>query len=133
MPLYRGPIESKPLLKWFRHHRPDAILSDVLSSVTILGKAGYRVPHDCGFVSLDWHEHARLFAGIDQHSFDLGAAAARNLIGALQRDEFGVPTRPETLMIEGTWIEGASLPPSKGTVPSTDSLKAAWTDRDTWQ
>lgn len=133
VPLYRGPIEPKPLLKWYKQHRPDAILSDELSSVNILGQAGYRIPHDCGFVSLDWHAHTRLFSGIDQHSSDLGAAAARSLVGALQRDEFGVPTRQETLMIEGTWIEGASLPASKGTVPSTDSLKATWIDRETWQ
>jgi len=133
VPLYRGPIEAKPLLQWFRQHRPDAILSDDLSTVNILGKAGYRVPHDCGFVSLDWHEHTRLFSGIDQHSADLGAAAAKNVIGALQRDEFGVPARPETLMIEGSWVEGASLPVLKGTVPSTDALKATWSDRDTWQ
>lgn len=132
VPIYRGPMEAKPFLKWFRQHKPDAILSTELTAVNLLGKAGYRVPQDCGFVTLDWHDHTRLFSGIDQHSAELGAAAAKSLVGQLQRDEFGIPARPSTLMIEGTWVEGLSLPPTKGTATATDSLQAAWIDRDTW-
>lgn len=132
VPLYRDTIEPKTLLAWFKKHKPDAILSDDLSCVNILGKAGYRVPHDFGFVSLDWHERNRLFSGVDQHSSDLGAAAVKHVINALNRDEFGIPHRPETFMIEGSWIEGTSLPPTKGAVPSMQSLKAEGFDRDAW-
>ncbi|HZQ36106.1 MAG TPA: substrate-binding domain-containing protein, partial [Dehalococcoidia bacterium] len=134
VPHYRGPMEAKPFLSWFRRHRPDAILSDELTAVSILAKAGYRVPHDCGFVSLDWHEHTRLFAGIDQRSAELGGAAAKAVIASLQHDEYGVPAHPGTFLIEGTWVEGASLPRTKGPVPAaTAALEGAWIDRDYWQ
>lgn len=132
IPPYRGPMEAKPFLAWFRRHQPDAVLSTELTAVNLLAKAGIRVPQDCGFVTLDWHEHTRLYAGVNQHSAELGATAAKALVGQLQRDEFGIPPRPSTLMIEGTWVEGLSLPAAKGAPAATESLSATWIDRDAW-
>lgn len=132
VPVFREAIEPRALLKWFRRHRPDAIISDEFSPVRILATAGYRVPGDCAYVTLDWLERTQPFAGVDQHSRDIGAAAVKQLISAIQHDEHGIPTRPETLMIEGSWVDGDSLPARKGEAAGTAPLQPALL-RSTWQ
>lgn len=133
VPPFRDTLRPGPLVEWFRQHRPDAIISDELTPVHLLAAAGYRVPHDFAFATLDWLERTRPFAGIDQHSRDLGAAAAKHVINALQRDEFGIPARPETLMIEGTWVDDASVPAHKRDAVTCAPLQPAWLDRGVWQ
>jgi LacI family transcriptional regulator len=133
VPLFRGAIEPGPLLKWFRRNRPDAVVSDELHAVQILDAAGCCVPRDFAFVTLDWLERTRPFAGVDQHSRDVGAAAAKQVISALQRDERGLPPRPETLMIEGSWVDGESVPLKKNLAAVAPLLKANWLDRSNWQ
>ena len=133
VPLFRGAVEAQSLRAWFEAHQPDAVISDELSPVKLLNAAGYRVPHDYAFVVLDWLERTRPFAGVDQHSADIGAAAAKHVISALHRDEFGLPRRPEMLMIQGTWVDGDSVPKHNGAAPATAPLTPTWLDHSVWE
>ena len=45
------------------------------------------------------------FSGIDQRSAEIGAAAAAQLHGMIQRGEKGRPTVPAVMMIKGHWVE----------------------------
>ncbi len=94
---------------WYRRHRPDPILTVRPQQVLgALARLGVRPPAT-GIVSLDRRPRERTLAGIEQDYPAMGAAAVDLLIGYLQRHETGLPARPITVTLEGSWIAGASL------------------------
>jgi hypothetical protein len=50
----------------------------------------------------------RGFAGIDQKSDLVGAAAVDLVVDQLHRNERGVPALQKLVLIEGVWVEGAT-------------------------
>ena len=97
---------------WLRRHRPTAILClDVERITAWLERAGRRIPDDVAVVSLDRRPADRGVAGINQDYAALGANAVDLLVGVLQRNEVGVPSKPVTILAEGRWVGGRTLPP----------------------
>lgn len=97
---------------WFARYRPDALLC---LNVTVvqewLGRLN-RTARDTAVVSLDRRPRDRGVAGIEQDYPQLGATAVDTVIGMLHRNEQGLPPKPLTLLIDGTWIAGRSLRPA---------------------
>lgn len=97
-------------IEWFRQCRPDVVIGDNLVAARILDQAGYRIPRDCGYIVLNLAGFEKGFAGIDQRSESIGASAVSRLVARLHQNESGVPEIPETTLVPGTWMDGASLP-----------------------
>lgn len=95
---------------WFRRRRPDVLIGDNLVAARILDEAGYRLPGDCGFIVLNLAGFEKGFAGIDQCSESIGAAAITRLVASLHQNESGVPAKPEVTLVPGIWVNGPSLP-----------------------
>ena len=98
-------------LKWFKKHRPDLVVSHHEEVLGWLGKAGVDVPEEVGFVHLNCPDNTGRIAGIYQNGLEVGAAAADFLVAMLQRNERGIPALPHSILVEGTWINGATLLP----------------------
>jgi DNA-binding LacI/PurR family transcriptional regulator len=97
--------ERRLFLEWAAATRPDVVLSDSLDVWGWIRSA--KLP--CDYVHMQWTPESGDCAGIDQN-FDLvGGAAVDALVGMIHRNERGVPDNPKTIMVEGTWREGASL------------------------
>ena len=96
---------------WFTTHRPTALLC--LNAAVLQGwLANIKVPAGCpAVISLDRRPRDRGITGVDQDYARLGAAAADAVIGLLHRNEQGLPPKPFTLLLDGTWIDGRSLTP----------------------
>ena len=99
--------------QWFRKHRPDAILTishqvrgHLLAEWT--DALGLKVPRDLGIAVLDWTGETAGFAGIDQNSEMVGAAAVDLLIEQLYRNERGIPEKSKVVLIDGEWVDGDS-------------------------
>lgn len=108
-PLLPAEWDEAGFAAWFRRHRPDLILTVRPSQVRgALGRLG-SAPPDVGIVSLDRRPRERSLAGIDQDYPAMGGAAVDLLVGMLQRHEIGLPARPITVTLEGTWRGGPSL------------------------
>jgi LacI family transcriptional regulator len=95
------------VLAWFRRERPDAIVANGAMSLGYLGAGGVRVPQDVGFASL-CIERPPGFAYIDQRSEQVGGAAFDLIVSQLNRNEYGLPTSPQTVLVEGAWVDGAT-------------------------
>jgi DNA-binding LacI/PurR family transcriptional regulator len=100
--------EPGPFKKWFKEHRPDAIIANTHLYFRFCREMGHKPP-DVAHVSLSaGPEHPGL-AGISQNQDQVGAAAVDTILAQIHRNDYGLPAFPKKLLIQGTWVEGASV------------------------
>lgn len=105
-----GPPRHDVVGKWIRRWRPDAVVAIDPLVAGAAQKAGIRVPGDVAFGLCGDTQYDTSFSHIDENSEVIGATALDMLAGMLQRNERGIPAHPIRMMIEGTWMDGASAP-----------------------
>jgi len=115
-PLLTDEPDEATFSAWFSRERPDTVFC--LNAPVIQTWLNHLRPVARGVavVSLDRRSRDRGVAGIDQDYPQIGATAVDTVIGMLHRNEHGLPAKPLTLLLDGSWIAGASLRPLK--VPS---------------
>jgi hypothetical protein len=96
------------VLKWYRTHKPDAIITPTIPVFEWLTEEGYSMPKDVAVISMSLQEEDRT-PGIVEASLEIGAAAGDFLVGMLQRGEYGVPATAQRVLLEGKWFS-AKLP-----------------------
>lgn len=109
---FRGaaPAERVRLLeKWVKKNRIDAIFTGFAELPEYLRKAGIRVPDDVALASTTILD-AGINAGIDQHPFEIGRVGFLMLNSLINDGAFGVPTIFRQILVEGSWVDGDSLP-----------------------
>ena len=105
------PDARERFAAWLRQHRPDVIVTvhgQVREWVTSLG---LDVPGDIGLVHLDRTCDHEDWAGMEQNSELIGRAAMDMVIGQLHRNESGVPSFQKCMLINSTWVPGATVRP----------------------
>lgn len=95
--------------EWFREHRPDAVVGLDANALEVFAQLGVRVPEDVGFAHLALSDDDCEWAGINQRSELVGAAAIDLLDGQLRRNERDIPQFPHTLVIPGEWVAGPTV------------------------
>lgn len=106
---HRGP-DTRLFRKWLRSTRPDAILCAIGYLPELMGSARCRVPEDVGVAALSLLD-GHFDAGVDQNSVEVGRVAMATLAGLIQQNERGIPQYGRRILVEGRWVDGASLPP----------------------
>jgi LacI family transcriptional regulator len=101
----RGPFE-----RWFRRHQPDVVLSSFRLLLDFLEAMRVRVPQDTAFISLNRVGDLAHLAGVDQNHERIAAAAVNLLARKLELAELGFTPQPDTMVLAGTWHDGASAP-----------------------
>ncbi len=116
VPPMMDPTDSPQLLSWFARWRPDVLIGpDVISVIDLLKNSGYCFPGDFAYATLDkqmegrWSHHA----GIQQISSHVGETAIELLAGCLTRNEIGLPTHPQVILLPGFWVDGETAPPRR--------------------
>ncbi|MDB6040314.1 MAG: LacI family transcriptional regulator [Verrucomicrobiales bacterium] len=104
-----GDWTAETFSKWYTKNRPEVILGYDPIILQWLKLSGKRVPEDLGFVHLWIPDQYGQYAGLYHAPPAIGAAAVDFLIGLLQRNECGIPNRPQTVLLNATWVDGASL------------------------
>ncbi len=103
-------LDPKAFITWVKRAKPDAIVSTERRIPEWLAEAGFAVPTDVAFCSLDLSSDDGSVAGIYQDARGIGAAAVDMVAGQLLRHERGLPDKPRTSIIDGRWIDGATAP-----------------------
>jgi LacI family transcriptional regulator len=105
------PAQDTAHLKaWLKTNKPDAILTDVCELRAMLNEVGWRVPGRVGLAALSVLD-GNADAGIDQNSYEIGRAAVQLLISLINHNECGIPKICRELLVEGSWVNGKTLPP----------------------
>ncbi len=107
---------------WLREHRPDVIMSYGPFVQPLLRALQISVPRDVAYVELFLQKTSGETAGVRQNCLRVGEVAVEFLAGQLQQNRMGIPGFPMATLVEGTWFDGASLPPK---VPLTTVAKTA--------
>lgn len=98
---------------WVRREKPDAVVSNLAEVLDLLLGAGFRVPEDIGYASIDLTNTRVPWSGVDQQAQEVGAATVDLVVTQLQNNEFGLPKYPKTVNIDGIWREGNTLLPHR--------------------
>ncbi|MDR2675551.1 MAG: LacI family transcriptional regulator [Opitutaceae bacterium] len=97
------------VVRWFRRHRPDAVISSSAQVCAWLREAGVRVPRDAGFASTFWLPVLKGLSGVYENYDLIGASAVDMLVGQLHRNERGVPAEPKHTLLPVRWMDGGTL------------------------
>ncbi|MBW8782878.1 MAG: LacI family DNA-binding transcriptional regulator [Verrucomicrobia bacterium] len=97
------------LIQWLKTHRPDGVLTNLRGIPKALAVLGVKVPRDLGLATTSIHD-GNADAGIAQNSFEIGRVAAETVISLINHNNRGIPAFQREILIEGTWVDGASLP-----------------------
>jgi LacI family transcriptional regulator len=99
-------LDIPSLVAWLKKEKPDAVISDATSYTKLAdGVAQLPVRARPRIITMNWPD-TQCDAGIDQRPEYLGRCTIDVLAGLLARNEKGIPTVPNTTMIEGEWIPG---------------------------
>jgi DNA-binding LacI/PurR family transcriptional regulator len=105
----KGAAMERRLASWVKKHRPDAILTDIPALPDLLGKAGLRVPDDIAVAATAVLDSG-IDAGINQQPEEIGKVGVLLLSSMIQEGALGLPQIFRQILVEGTWVDGASLP-----------------------
>jgi LacI family repressor for deo operon, udp, cdd, tsx, nupC, and nupG len=99
--------------KWLDQTQPEAILVLDDDAIKAYHKLGLKY-ETCGIASLArWSpSDTEPIAGVYQNNPAIGKTAVDFLVGMIHRNERGVPPIPLQILVDGTWVEGPSLPRS---------------------
>ncbi len=70
---------------------------------------GRQIPRDIGLIHLDRGEDLVDWAGLNQNSECVGAAATDVVVGQLHRGDVGVPEFSKAILVQSTWVPGATV------------------------
>ncbi|MGJ3244171.1 MAG: LacI family DNA-binding transcriptional regulator [Opitutales bacterium] len=101
---------ARSIRAWIEKHQPEVILTGQSVVIEALEESGLAVPDDVHLLHLNWSEHRPQYAGVDQDHARVARAAIDLLVSQIHFNRTGLPEHPQTVLIEGTWREGPSLP-----------------------
>ena len=101
--------DRQHLSQWLCRARPDAVITDVPETRELLEKTGCRVPDDLGLAAVSILD-GNADAGIDQHPEEIGRVAVLLIISLINDHALGVPPIFRQALVEGSWVDGSTLP-----------------------
>lgn len=96
--------------KWHKSEKPDAILSHGNEGLKLLADEENQLPKGLGYAAIGRLDSYPQLAGVDQCHAQVGAAAVDIVLAQFHRNEWGIPAKSRTSMIEGLWKDGSTLP-----------------------
>jgi LacI family transcriptional regulator len=120
----RDPVVSRaPFERWLTLHRPEVLIGNSSYVLPRLAEMKIAVPKDMAFVDLFLDPTVdRRIAGVHQNCDRVGELAVEILVGQLHQHTFGLPQFATSTLVEGTWFDGASLPPRGKTGPTRTAV-----------
>jgi LacI family transcriptional regulator len=106
-----GPFfEFDKFSHWLAREKPDSLIG-----IPLLPTEGWRemlsgFPRKIGWITLDLTNPGGWDSGIFQNHERIGATALDQLVMLVERNQPGPLTEAQNLLIQGTWMDGKSMP-----------------------
>jgi len=97
---------------WFRHYKPDVVISHFESTLDWMAACGARVPETHGLVAPNVIAFSRPVAGLDMQGRMIGSRATDMIVGQILRNERGLPEWPSRTVLAARWVEGPTVRPA---------------------
>lgn len=125
IPLFQqAELQVAEVAEWLRKHRADALICNYNPTHLGLRAAGFRIPEDLGYATLDAFPAPAGVSGIDQRPQAVGSSAVDMLTSHLNRNELGLPRVPKLMHIPGIWVQGETLRPQGRAVRAVKTKKS---------
>ncbi|BCU77856.1 LacI family DNA-binding transcriptional regulator [Luteolibacter sp. LG18] len=98
---------------WYDEQQPDAIFTDDMGCVDLIAKAGLKVPDDVALAVTSILD-AKCESGINQQPEEIGRVGLLMLNSIINDGARGIPKIFRQILVEGTWVDGPSLPDRSG-------------------
>ncbi|MGE9266786.1 MAG: LacI family DNA-binding transcriptional regulator [Verrucomicrobiales bacterium] len=95
---------------WLEEEKPDAIFTTLPKLQNMIEAAGFEVPRDIGLAATTILD-TPIPAGIRQNPSEIGRVAVSGLHSLMIQSQRGVPEKPRQVLVEGSWIDGETMPP----------------------
>ncbi len=116
---------DEDVIEWLRKVKADVIVTANRRLLTVLRRAGLRVPEDVALAHLNVDDvegaAANEVAGIRQDNEGVGANAVELLVSLLYQNESGIPVHPRGIQVHGAWADG----PTVRTLPTSRLAQVA--------
>jgi len=108
----KGEVAISPddFAAWYRKWQPDVIIGKMSFVAPAMEAMGLSIPRDVAFVDVFLEDLSGKVAGVHQNYEEVGALAVEFLAGQISQNKRGIPLIPTTTYVEGTWVEGATMP-----------------------
>ncbi len=103
-----GAAFQRQLRSYIAEHRIEAVIG-FSSLLQAMLDGGMRIPDECAFASLVLGE-GESAAGMDEKLEGVGSGVVNLLADLLYRNEQGPPLQPQTILVEGEWVDGWTAP-----------------------
>ncbi|EDY84503.1 hypothetical protein VDG1235_4134 [Verrucomicrobiia bacterium DG1235] len=109
-PLGDQCISTSEFEKWRQEYQPEVIISSAPFVMNAIDTLQLRIPEDFAYIDFFLITTESKTAGVYHNCERVGELAVEILAGQLQQNQIGLPEYPTVTKVEGTWIDGASLP-----------------------
>jgi len=103
--------QTKNFSAWMTTRSPEVLISTTTLIRPILQNLDLDAFRNLAFVDFKLQNADGEIAGVKENCRFLGEVAVEALAGQLAQHLYGVPAIPTTTLINGTWVDGRSLPP----------------------
>lgn len=116
IPVQHFPLTDRSVFNaWLQEHKPEVVIGFNDTIPWWIRDAGFRVPEDMAFISLDTEvksgdNASAKFSGMHPDYAFIGRTALGQLDILLRTHQQGIPERPLTVHVPPVWIPGATLP-----------------------
>lgn len=102
-------LRHDKLRLWLKANQVDAIITNLAEVPALLAETGIRVPEDVALATTTLLD-TTITAGIDQHPVEVGRVGFLMLNSLINDGSRGVPEIFRQNLVEGSWVDGDSLP-----------------------
>lgn len=106
LPIHEVAADRADTRAWLRRARPNAVISAGCDFPQLYAEETGRAPSaDIRYVNMNIHHAEARSRGVDQDSYLVGRHACSHVVALLQRNELGLPERPQITFTEFRWVE----------------------------
>lgn len=116
---FPADLKAEAIRTWMKQYQVDAILTDITEVPGLLTSVGIQIPGDVGLAFTSVLD-GDAGAGVNQHPEEVGRVGFHTLNSLINEGAFGTSFIFRQSLIEGSWVDGISLPFRKeATAPGT--------------
>ncbi|MBC2600241.1 LacI family DNA-binding transcriptional regulator [Puniceicoccus vermicola] len=110
LPPFTGDsFSQRSFTEWFNQNKPDGLLTVPYRIPEFLKSMQVDTKLNCKVAITTLNESTNDWPGIDEDGESIAASAVDLIVSMIRRGEMGIPSKPASILLEGTWVGNESF------------------------